>query len=135
MEYRLAVQQDAALLCRFVDDQQTKYQPEQIIAFLQQDNAKAFLAVDREVVAFAYGCVLHRPDGKQDFYLHAIDVAEEFQGRGYGTELVRFIDGWRKSAGYRKMFLVTNKSNGKACRCYDKAGGTAPSEDDVVYVF
>lgn len=135
MEYRLAVPEDAALLCRFVDDQHTAYQEKDILSFLKQENAKGFLAVDGNVVAFAYGCILHRPDGRKDFYLHAIDVAEGFQGRGYGTALIRFIDGWRKEAGCRKMFLITNKSNPKACRCYEKAGGTAPSDDDVVYVF
>ena len=135
MEYRLAVPEDAALLCRFVDDQHTAYQEKDMAAFLKQENAKAFLAVDEVVIAFAYGCILHRPDGRKDFYLHAIDVAEGQQGRGYGTSLICFIDAWRKEAGCRKLFLITNKSNEKACRCYGRAGGTAPSDDDVVYVF
>lgn len=135
MEYRVATPQDAALFCRFVDDQHTAYQEKDILFFLEHEDAKAFLAVDQEIVGLAYGCVLHRPDGRKDFYLHAIDIAEGLQGQGYGTALVRFIDEWRKAAGCRKMFLITNKSNEKACRCYEKAGGTAASDDDVVYVF
>ena len=135
MEYRLATPEDAARIAGFVDDQQTAYREKDLRSFLEQEDAKAFLAVDGEVVGFAYGCILHRPDGREDFYLHAIDVAEKSQGHGYGTALVRYIDGWRKRIGCRKMFLITNKSNPKACICYEKAGGIAPSDDDVVYVF
>ena len=135
MEYRLATPEDAALICRFVDDQQTAYREKDLRSFLEQEDAKAFLAVDGEVVGFAYGCILHRPDGRKDFYLHAIDVAEKSQGQGYGTALVRYIDDWRKRMGCRKMFLITNKGNPKACKCYEKAGGIAPTDDDVVYVF
>lgn len=135
MEYRLATPEDAARIAGFVDDQQTAYREKDLRSFLEQEDAKAFLAVDGEVVGFAYGCILHRPDGRKDFYLHAIDVAEKSQGRGYGTALVRYIDDWRKRMGCRKMFLITNKSNPKACKCYEKAGGIAPSDDDVVYVF
>ena len=135
MEYRLAAPEDAALLCRFVDDQRTAYQEKDVLSFLKQEDTKAFVAVDEEVIAFAYGCILHRPDGRKDFYLHAIDVTEGLQGRGYGTDLIRFIDAWRREAGCRKMFLITNQSNPKACRCYEKAGGKASSDDDVVYVF
>lgn len=135
MEYRLATPEDAALICRFTDDQHTRCQEKEIVAFLEQENAKAFLAVEEEAAGFAYGYVHHRPDGRKDFYLHAIDVAEALQGRGYGTILMSFINSWRRAEGFRKRFPVTSKSNEKACRCYEKAGGTAPADDDVIYVF
>ena len=135
MEYRLAVPEDAVLLSRFVDDQHTQYRPEQLSAYLKREDAKAFLAVEGEVAGFAYGCVLHRPDGRKDFYLHAIDVAEPLQGCGYGTALMSFINDWCRAEGFRKLFLATNKSNEKACRCYEKAGGIAPADDNVIYVF
>ncbi|MBE5793383.1 MAG: GNAT family N-acetyltransferase [Clostridiales bacterium] len=138
MEYRLATPEDAALICRFVDDQHTTYQERDIRSFLEKEDAKAFLAVDGvagEAVGFAYGYTLHRPDGRKDFYLHAIDIEKRMQGRGYGTALIRYIDDWRKQDGYRKMFLITNKGNPMACKCYEKAGGITPSDDDVVYMF
>ena len=135
MEYRLATPQEAEIICRFVDDRQTLYREKDVLSFLQREETTAFLAVEEDVAGFAYGYALYRPDGRKDFYLHAIDVADHLQGSGYGTALMRFIDAWRKEAGCRKLFLITNKSNEKACRCYGKAGGTAPSDDDVVYVF
>ena len=135
MEYRLLTAEDAAALCRFVDDQQTLYEPESVISFLQREGCYGFVAADDKIVGFAYGYVLPRPDGKKDFYLHAMDIAMEMQGMGHGTKLVRFINHWRKQNGCRKMFLITNQSNQAACRCYRNAGGNAPAEDDVVYVF
>ena len=33
------------------------------------------------------------------------------------------------------MFLITNKSNIFACKCYEKAGGINKSNDDIVYVY
>mgnify|MGYP003296332846 CR=1 FL=1 len=46
---------------------------------------------EKQIIGFAYGYILIRPDGKQDFYLHAIDIMDGFQGKGYGTELMKFI--------------------------------------------
>lgn len=135
MEYRLATPKDAEIICRFVDDRQTLYREKDVLSFLQREETTAFLAVEEDVAGFAYGYALYRPDGRKDFYLHAIDVADHLQGSGYGTALMRFIDDWRKAGGFRKLFLVTNRCNKSACRCYEKAGGTTASDDDVVYVF
>ena len=87
-------------------------------------------------IGFAYGYVLHEPDGQKIYYLHAIDVMEGWQKQGYGTELVRFIHEHAKTLGCRKMFLLTNKHNASACRCYEKAGGICDAaSDDIVFVF
>ena len=40
-----------------------------------------------------------------------------------------------RNMGCREMFLVTNKSNLSACRCYEKSGGIREATDDVVYVY
>ena len=48
---------------------------------------------------------------------------EGWQNQGYGTKLVRFIHEHSTTLGCRKMFLITNKHNASACRCYEKAGG------------
>lgn len=33
------------------------------------------------------------------------------------------------------MFLITNKSNISACKCYEKAGGINKANDEIVYVY
>lgn len=87
------------------------------------------------IIGFAYGYTLLRPDGITDFYLHSIDVIKEYQNQGYGTELMNYINEYIKEAGCRKMFLVTNKGNIAACKCYEKSGGLTKANDDIVYVY
>lgn len=112
------------------------YEQDNLIKFLNDKNAIGFIVKDdTKIVGFAYGYILVRPDGKQDFYLHAIDIEKEYQGNGYGTELMNFIKEHIKQIGCRKMFLITNKSNTSACKCYEKAGGFNNADDEIVYVY
>lgn len=136
MEYKVLEEKDIDLMRYFVDDENTKYEEENLISFINDKNAYGFIARDgNKIVGFAYGYILLRPDGKQDFYLHAIDIMADFQGNGYGTELMNYIKGYVKEIGCRKMFLITNKSNISACKCYEKAGGINNADDEIVYVY
>jgi len=120
----------------FVDNENTKYDEVFLSAFLEEKNAFGYVAKNDDIIiGFAYGYVLVRPDGLRDFYLHAIDIMENYQKHGYGTELMKYIYVHSKSIGCRKLFLITNKSNVSACRCYEKAGGISTSEDDIVYAY
>ena len=136
MKYALFENQHIPLMETFRDDQSTHYKPDALLAFLQEKNSLAFVAEqDEKIIGFAYGCILAKPDGRKDFYLHTIDVAKEWQGQGHGQKLMRFIRKHIQSLGCEKMFLVTNRSNLPAVGCYQKSGGHAPATDDVVYVF
>ena len=136
MEYKIFEENDIDLIQCFTDDSNTKYQKENLIKFLNDDNSYGFIVRnEKQIIGFAYGYKLYRPDGKQDFYLHAIDIMDGFQGKGYGTELMKFIKEYIKEIGCRKMFLITNKSNISACKCYEKAGGINKANDDIVYVY
>ncbi len=136
MEYKVLEKQEAELMKDFIDDMETEYDTALLTAFLEEKNAYAYIAKeDGIIVGFAYGYVLVRPDGKRDFYLHAIDVMESYQKHGYGTGLMKYINAHSKSMGCRKMFLITSKSNESACRCYEKAGGVSKAADDIVYAF
>lgn len=136
MEYKVLEVNDIDLMKNFIDDENTKYKKENLIKFINDKNAYGFIAKDQnKIVGFAYGYTLLRPDGKQDFYLHAIDIMAEFQGNGYGTGLMNFIKEYIKEIGCRKMFLITNKSNISACKCYEKAGGVNKADDDIIYTY
>lgn len=136
MEYKIFEENDIDLIQCLTDDSNTKYQKENLIKFLNDDNSYGFIVRnEKQIIGFAYGYILIRPDGKQDFYLHAIDIMDGFQGKGYGTELMKFIKEYIKEIGCRKMFLITNKSNISACKCYEKAGGINKANDDIVYVY
>jgi ribosomal protein S18 acetylase RimI-like enzyme len=136
MECKLFDKEDIRLMKNFVDDENTNYNEEYLIDFLNENNSYGFIAKnENEIVGFAYGYVLLRPDGKRDFYLHAIDIVTKVQGRGYGTKLMSFIKEYIKKIECRKMFLITNKSNISACKCYEKAGGFNNADDEIVYVY
>ncbi len=136
MEYKILEQQDIKLMKYFADDVNTKYDEALLNTFLEEENTYGYVAKESDVIlGFAYGYVLVRPDGIKDFYLHAIDITEGYRKQGYGTELMNYINTHSKSIGCRKLFLITNKSNVSACRCYEKAGGISTSNDDIVYVY
>ncbi len=132
----LLAESNLALLLDFIDDVNTKYDETVLKAFLDENNAYGYIAVDDEkAIGFAYGYVLNEPDGRKTYYLHAIDIMAGYQNLGYGTELVRFVHAHSKSLGCRKMFLMTNTGNVSACRCYEKAGGISAAADVVMYEY
>lgn len=136
MECKILEKEDIELMKNFVDDQNTKYDEEDLLTFINEKNAYGFIIKnENNILGFSYGYVLVRPDEKKDFYLHAIDIMDEYQSNGYGTKLMIFINEYIKEIGCRKMFLFTNKSNVSACKCYENAGGKSKTDDDIVYVF
>ena len=136
MEYKLLEKSDLELMLDFVDDENTKYNVDELKNFINNESNYGFIAkLDNKIIGFAYGYILLRPDGKKDFYLHAIDIMKEYQGQGYGTEFMNYIKEKIKEIGCRKMFLITNKSNISACKCYEKAGGINNADDEIVYVY
>lgn len=136
MEYKVLEEKDIDLMKSFVDDENTKYEKENLIRFVNDKNSYGFIAkLENKILGFAYGYTLQRPDGKKDFYLHAIDIMAEYQGNGYGTGLMNYIKKYIKTIDCKKMFLITNKSNVSACKCYEKAGGINNADDDIVFVY
>ena len=136
MEYKLLEKSDLELMLDFVDDENTKYNVDELKNFINNESNYGFIAkLDNKIIGFAYGYILLRPDGKKDFYLHAIDIMKEYQGQGYGTEFMNYIKEKIKKIGCRRMFLITNKGNISACKCYEKAGGINNADDEIVYVY
>ena len=100
MEYKVLEQSDIKLMKDFVDDEKTEYDEALLNAFLEEKNTFGYVAKEDNVIAgFAYGYILIRPDGLRDFYLHAIDMMENYQKLGYGTELMKYIIAHSKSIG------------------------------------
>ena len=136
MKYKLLERQDLNMMIDFVDDENTKYDLKDLGAFVDGDSNYGFIAVDgKQIAGFAYGFVLNHPDGKKEFYFDAIDVMPAYQNKGIGTDLMIFARDYARKIGCKEMFLLTNKNNISACKCYEKAGGITPADDDVVYVY
>jgi len=136
MDYKLLEEQDLGLMLDFVDDENTKYSIDDLNNFIENKNNFGFIAkTNNKVVGFAYGYILLKPDSRQAFYLDAIDIMPDYQGKGYGTGLISFARDYAKSIGCYEMFLITNTSNISVCKCYEKAGGINDADDEVVYVY
>lgn len=135
MEYKILEPKDIELLKNFHDDENAIYNENNVQKFIEDKNQLAFIAKkENKIIGFAYGYLQNRPDGKIMFYLYAIDIEKEYQGNGYGTNLMNFIKNQVRSLGCYKMYLSTNKSNISACKCYEKIGCKINAQDDVIYV-
>ena len=55
--------------------------------------------------------------------------------KGYGTGLISFARDYAKTIDCYEMFLITNRSNISACKCYEKAGGINKVDDEIIYVY
>ena len=136
MEYKILENKELELMIDFVDDENTKYSINKLEDFIENKNNYGFIAkLNNKIVGFAFGYILLKPDGRKIFYLDAIDIMPEYQGKGYGTGLISFARDYAKSIECNKMYLITNKSNISACKCYEKAGGRNKADDEIVYVY
>ena len=124
------------LMLDFVDDENTKYNVDVLKKFIDNKNDFGFIAkINNKIVGFAFGYILLKPDGRKVFYLDAIDVMPDYQGKGYGTGLISFARDYAKTIDCYKMYLITNRSNISACKCYEKAGGINKVDDEIIYVY
>lgn len=57
-----------------------------------------------------------------DYYLDTVAVADAYQGRGYGKELLLAFEDKARAAGYRKLALLAEASNEPAYSIYKKLG-------------
>jgi ribosomal protein S18 acetylase RimI-like enzyme len=136
MEFKVFEEQDIELMLKFVDDENTQYNKDFLKDFILNKNSYGFIAKENNIIiGFAYGYVLLKPDGRKAFYFDSIDVIKDGQNKGVGTQLMKFVNNYSKELGCYEMFLITQKSNVPACRCYTKAGGISEAADDVVFVF
>ena len=123
-------------MLNFFDYENTQYKIEDLTKFINNKNSYGFIAeLDNKIIGFATAYMLLKPDGRRVLYLDTIDVMLEYQGKGYGTELISFARDYAKTIDCYKMYLITNKSNVSACKCYEKAGGINKVDDEIVYVY
>ena len=107
MEYKLLEEQDLELMLDFVDDENTKYNVDVLKKFIDNKNDFGFIAkINNKIVGFAFGYILLKPDGRKVFYLDAIDVMPDFQGKGYGTGLISFARDYAKTIDCYEMFDI-----------------------------
>ena len=76
--------------------------------FLTTQNTYGFIAkVDENIVGFAYCYALQRPDGLVMFYLHSIGILPNYQDKGVGSKLMRFIIDFAKKSNFSELFVIS----------------------------
>lgn len=54
--------------------------------------------------------------------IHMLKIADGYEGRGYGTALMEYMEGWGKEQGCNFMDLMVNPKNENALRFYKRFG-------------
>ncbi|MED3986921.1 GNAT family N-acetyltransferase [Peribacillus simplex] len=58
----------------------------------------------------------------KDFYLDTVSVDPNFQGKGIGSALIQYVEGYAKNKGYPRVSLVVENENEGANRLYSRLG-------------
>jgi len=101
-----------------------KHNPEQVKTFLTEEQNIAFVAIlNDKVVGCIFGYALTIIDeAEKEFFIYGVDIHPDHHSKGYGTAFMKFVLDWAKVNGFRESFVMTNRDNVAACRCYEKAG-------------
>ena len=100
--------------------------------FIIDDDNYCFVGIlENKIVAFLYGYGMLRPDGKSMFYIHSVDVFEDYQNNGIGTKLIDYVLNYVKNENkYYKFFVLTENDNIRACKVYQKF---ANKEEQILF--
>lgn len=101
--------------------------------FLAAEGTIAFLAVEEPTIqGWCWGYHLVRPDASSMAYLHDLEVAAEWRGRGIGRQLMEAFVAMASARGASKMFLNTAAANLAARRLYESLGGRPAAQGPTI---
>lgn len=102
--------------------------------FLSDPATVAFVARDGEgVVGWAWGFRQLRADGVSMLLLYEIEVVESERRKGIGRGLVEAFLDFGRSAGYQRVWLLTEAVNKDAVSLYEETGGHRSDRGHVLY--
>lgn len=80
MVFKILEEQDVEKMLKFVDDENTQYDKDCLRNFITNKNNYGFIAKENNnILGFAYGYILLKPDGRKVFYIDSIDVIKDCQ--------------------------------------------------------
>ena len=105
-----------------IEDDDMEFDLDNLNEFLEDKNNYGFIAKkENKIIGFIYGYSLLKPNGKYMFYVHSVGVLPNYQGKGIGKELfkymVEYLENEKKSYKY---FLLTAEDNIIAQKLYRK---------------
>ena len=105
--------------------------PARVWAFLAVRVNEMVVALDRgEVVGFAFGTTMLKPDKPTGFYVDEVGVHEDYRRRGIGRRLLTRMIERARDRGCETLWLATEGDNDAALALYRSMG--AGEQGDVV---
>ena len=91
---------------------------------------------DNTLVGFLMAYRLDRIDrSATQLFVYEIDVEPEYQRRGAGSTLMRYVADIVDREGMMEAFVITNRSNVPAMALFQRTGGIAEDDDAVVFAY
>ncbi|WP_299530890.1 GNAT family N-acetyltransferase [Ulvibacterium sp.] len=88
-----------------------------------------------DVVGMASGFHYVHPDKDPQLFVNEVSVLDDFQGKGIGRKLTKFLVEYGRQLGCTEAWVATEKSNIAAQKAYLAAGGIAEKEPIVLIEF
>lgn len=122
MKYKLLEKEDLKLMKEIIEDDNMDFDLNNLQKFLNDKNNYGFIAKEEnKIIGFIYGYSLLKPNGKYMFYVHSVGVLPNYQGKGIGKELFKYMDEYLvDEKKVYKYFLLTSEDNIIAQKVYRK---------------
>lgn len=113
-----------------------EFDSRQIFTFLADPAVLAFKAeLESKIIGAIYAYSLTKINCEPMLYIHDVGILPEYQNKGIGSAMIKYVIEYARTQGFSKCFLVAEKKNARACRIYEKAGGICETEGDTIFHF
>ncbi|HET8735515.1 MAG TPA: GNAT family N-acetyltransferase, partial [Pricia sp.] len=110
--------------------------PKRAREFLNDSRHHLVLAYhQKEIVGMASAIHYVHPDKNPTLFINEVSVLNDFQNKGIGRSLVKFMVDHGKYLGCTEAWVVTENSNKAARRAYVAAGGSEDEESVILIEF
>jgi ribosomal protein S18 acetylase RimI-like enzyme len=104
--------------------------------FLGDPRTHAYVATlgdSKDIIGYAYGYELYRPEGRRMILLYDLEVDAGAKEKGAGKELVRAFRELAESRGLDKMWLYGYSDNPAVTGLYEEIGIQVEGKPDTGY--
>ena len=125
--FRELIDDDKKSLQKFLSDlseevfNKWRHYSGEIVDEIYKEFSYKLIGLDDEKIV-AYSCLVPNIEYPDTPALGGIVVADEYQGRGIASSMIRKLEKWAKEKYYKFIFLTTFKSNHNAYNFYKKMG-------------
>ena len=100
--------------------------------FLANPDCFALVAEAPDIIGWAYGYELVRPDGRSTLLIYELEVAAVHRRRGLGGRLVAACRREALARGCARMWVLTDAANEPARALYESSGAATGSDQSLL---